>query len=304
MNFRPLAVIALGILPALLAQETPRPSGAKPIAPGQRVLFLGDSITYAGGYVVEFERWFATTPGAAGVEVINVGLSSETVSGLSEEDHAEGRFPRPDLHERLARVLAAVRPQVVFACYGMNDGIYLPLDEARFARFCEGVAWLHATVEATGARIIHLTPPVFDPNEKTKSYRDYDQVLARYAEWLLAQRARGWEVTDLHGPMRTQLDERRRSDPAFRFAPDGVHPGAEGHALMGAQVIGYFSPGATAPADDPTRAALFRRRMELRRDAWLTLTKHTRPGVAAGLPLEEATRQAAAITEQLRSKAP
>src|SRR2546425_2764856 len=40
------------------------------------------------------------------IEFLNLGLPSETVSGLSEEGHAGGQFPRPDLLERLARVLA------------------------------------------------------------------------------------------------------------------------------------------------------------------------------------------------------
>ena len=50
---------------------------------------------------------------------------------MSEEGHAGGKFPRPDLHERLDRALPKTKPDLVFACYGMNDGIYLPLDEAR-----------------------------------------------------------------------------------------------------------------------------------------------------------------------------
>jgi hypothetical protein len=72
-------------------------------------------------------------------EVIDMGLPSETVSGLSEDGHAGGKFPRPDLFERLDRVLRVVRPDVVLACYGMNCGIYQPLDDARFAKFKAGI---------------------------------------------------------------------------------------------------------------------------------------------------------------------
>jgi hypothetical protein len=72
---------------------------------------------------------------------------------------------------------------------------------------------------------------------------------------------------------------------------------------MAAQVIGYFAPGARPPADGAARVALFRQRMELLRNAWLTETRHTRPGVPAGLPLAEAQRRAAEITRQLRPDA-
>ena len=40
------------------------------------------------------------------------------------------KIPRPDLHERLERVLTQTKPDLVFARYGMNDGIYLPLIQA------------------------------------------------------------------------------------------------------------------------------------------------------------------------------
>ncbi|MEI2725571.1 MAG: hypothetical protein V9H26_19255 [Verrucomicrobiota bacterium] len=49
-----------------------------------------------------------------------------------------GQFPRPDLHERLGRVLEKTKPDQVVACYGMNDGIYLPFSEERFAEVSSG----------------------------------------------------------------------------------------------------------------------------------------------------------------------
>ncbi|MDQ3292084.1 MAG: G-D-S-L family lipolytic protein, partial [Bacteroidota bacterium] len=136
---------------------------AQKIAPNvKRILFLGNSITWAGIYVNDLEAYITAQDPNRQLEFINAGLSSETVSGLSEEGHAGGSFPRPDLHERLARVLEKTKPDLVFACYGMNDGIYLPFDENRFAKFKEGINWLHQEVEKTGAKIIHLTPPDYD----------------------------------------------------------------------------------------------------------------------------------------------
>ncbi|HGP6087934.1 TPA: GDSL-type esterase/lipase family protein, partial [Vibrio cholerae O1] len=147
------------------------------------MLFLGDSITYGGHYVTYVEAHLRLHGLEAGVEAIDAGLSSETVSGLSEEGHADGKFPRPCLRERLARVLSMVRPDLVFACYGMNDGIYLPLDEGRFAAYREGMAWLERVVRAFGARAIFLTPPPYDG--QAKGNEAYTAVLAHYATWLL-----------------------------------------------------------------------------------------------------------------------
>jgi len=210
----------------------------------KRVVFLGDSITYAGLYVDYIEAVWRLRFPESPVEFLDLGLPSETVSGLSEPGHAGGKFPRPDLHERLDRVLAQTKPDLVIACYGMNDGIYYPLSDERLAAYQQGILTLRRKVEAMGAKIIHLTPPVFDSLpilDKTlpaglekyeKPYSGYDDVLTRYSEWLLEQRRFGWEVYDVHGPMLQHLETRRETDPKFIFAKDGVHADATGHWLM------------------------------------------------------------------------
>ncbi|MEY2877739.1 MAG: hypothetical protein RLZZ15_119 [Verrucomicrobiota bacterium] len=277
-------------------------------ADARRVLFLGDSITHGGGYVVAVETYFLTRRAARTVEFINCGLGSETVSGLTEDGHAGGKFPRPDLHERLARVLAQTKPDPIFACYGMNDGIYQPLAEERFAKFRDGITRLHEAATHAGARIIHVTPPVFD--ELHGKFPGYDGVLARYAEWLVSQRAAGWTVIDLHTAMRAALDERRRADPKFTFARDSVHPDDAGHWIMarailaglGATDLGDVSSAAAMAATHSRGAEILKlvaERQALMKLAWLTATGHTRPGVKAGLPLDEARARAAAIDQQI-----
>ena len=114
------------ILSHLVRPRRIRADDAEMLAGAGRVLFLGDSITYSGQYVELIEAYFVTRFPKRQIEFLNLGLPSETVSGLSEPGHAGGAFPRPDLHERLARVLEKTKPDVVIACYGMNDGIYLP----------------------------------------------------------------------------------------------------------------------------------------------------------------------------------
>ena len=185
---------------ALLFSQFFHTSAADQLLPGaKRVLFLGDSITYSGEYVDFIEAYFATRFPKRQIEFLNLGLPSETVSGLSEEGHAGGQFPRPDLHERLARVLDKTRPDTVLACYGMNDGIYLPFSDERFAAFTNGIFRLRQAVLISGAKIIHVTPPIFD--ETRGKGPGYAKTLDRYSDWLLSQRAAGWDVVDLHRSM-------------------------------------------------------------------------------------------------------
>ncbi len=283
----------------------------------ETIVFLGDSITQAGGYVEIIEAALIAHDPVHPRRIIRLGLASETVSGLSEPGHAGGAFPRPTLHERLDRVLEKSRPQLVIACYGMNDGIYHPLSDERTKAFQDGILTLRAKVAGAGARLIHLTPPVFDPvpirdhvlpagrDVYTQPYEGYNSVLDAYSAWLLAQRAGGWEVIDIHGPMNEALAARRRTDPAFTFAGDGVHAGEEGHVLMARAVLGAW--GLTVrddgSPDHPQGAAILaavRRKQAVLAPAWLSHVGHLRPGIAPGLPLAEAEAKASEIDAEAR----
>jgi len=284
------------------------PPPGETVRPARRIAVLGDSITQDGRWVAELAAWMEFEGLTA--EVIDVGLSSETVSGLSEDGHAGGTFPRPDLAERLDRVLRVVRPDVVIACYGMNCGIYQAFDEDRFAKFKAGIERLHAAVEKAGARIIHLTPPIYDARPDTPGPAgavDYDAVLARYSEWLLSKRADGWAVIDVHGPMKALLEEKRKENPAFVFSPDTVHPDDEGHwAICRAVIAGLGDEEAARAADLPTRLAAFlpdvTKRMLLLRDAYREAAGHLRPGTPRGLPIAEAEAEAGRLTASIRSR--
>src|SRR5207302_8831251 len=107
---------------------------------------------------------------------------------------------------------------------------------------------LRQKVRASGADIIHLTPPVFDSvplkgktlpaglNEYRQPYIGYDDVLVRYSQWLLSERTNGWQVIDIHGPMKQELETQRKEIPSFAFAADGVHANTAGHLVL-AQAI-------------------------------------------------------------------
>ena len=299
-------VILLAVVPLVAAADEPR-TPAEMLASARRICVLGDSITHDGRWVADLSAWMEARGLTA--EVIAVGLPSETCSGLSEEGHAGGQFPRPDVHERLGRVLSVVRPDLVIACYGMNCGIYLPLEEERFAAYRSGMERLHDEVERRGSRIIHLTPPVYDgrPGEKHPAGDvDYDAVLAAYSRWLLAKRDDGWTVIDVHGPMKAVLEAKRQADPAYTFLPDAVHPDEAGQWAICRAVLAGLGDEAAAAEDTPGSLAHFipeaTARMRILRDAYLAAAGHLRPGIAPGLPIGEAEAQARRLTDSLRSR--
>jgi arylsulfatase A-like enzyme len=282
--------------------------------PGEagRVLFLGDSITHAGGYISLIESTLRSQRGARSPTLINLGLPSETCSGLSEPIHP---FPRPNVHERLARALRDVKPDLVVACYGMNDGIYYPFSTDRFQAFQEGIDRLIKEVKASGAKLILLTPPPFDPTPlRAKGalkpagaaeyswlevYEKYDkEVLARYAKWVMDQRTRVDLVIDLRTPVLKYVALRRKTRPTFALSDDGVHLNAEGHRILATTILRRWGHREMWEPD----AELLRivtEKSTLLHNSWLSHVGHKRPGMKAGLPLEEARQKAASLDSQI-----
>jgi lysophospholipase L1-like esterase len=265
---------------------------------GRRVVFLGDSITQAGGYVGFTTYYLERLHPDRDFDVLGLGLASETLSGLSEEGHAGGKFPRPCLFERLGRLLEKAKPEVVFACYGMNDGIYQPLDRDRFAAFQTGVKKLIEQCKAAGVKQIYLiTPPIYDFTPQAAEF-NYDAVLAEYAKWEAGLKTPGVTVIDLHPAMR-----KAREGRAKPFSPDMVHPGDDGHLLMARTVLaalGERPPDetlATIKADPVYK--LVEQKRALRSAAWMRHVGYTREKTVKPEPLGTAEADAARVQEKI-----
>lgn len=279
----------LGLLAALVLSHPAQ-------AASPRVAILGDSITFDGRWATRVESALRATPEFADAEIVNFGLGSETVSGLSEPGHAGGKFPRPCLHERLDRILDAFKPTLVLACYGMNDGIYLPLDATRFKAYQDGIVKLKSAVEKQGGKIIFITPPLHNADKPADDPNRYDAVLDTYGDWLVSRRADGWQVIDIRPDLKQAVTAEKARNPQFAYAKDNVHPGDEGHRFIAHSITRQLWPLLKLPGSprfpNDDALAILRRRSDLLKLAWLTKTRHIRPGVPAGLPMDEAEAQA------------
>ncbi len=314
MIAQPHFVCAGGIVLALVcyrpvsAQTAASSVNWEDLAPRSPWVFLGDSNTYAGGYVAHLEaRLRAAVPQ---LKLLNLGVSSETASGLSEVDHP---FKRPCVHERLDKVLMMTRPGVVFACYGMNDGIYDPPSAERLEAYKLGMKKLAEKVKATGALLVVLTPPIFEPEPvaaKNKfgptdagryayfaPYQRYDDVLEQQAAWCLTNKLKAAAVIDIRTLLKEEKQRQLTSNPAFSYSKDGVHFGDEAHALIAQQILTALQVPAELQDQQPTAEQLTSavERCKLLRDAYLSATGKNRPGLAAGIPVWQAEKIAKAI---------
>lgn len=254
------------MLPLLLLVPSPsaiaswaEPQAAAIPEDGDRVVFIGDSITQAGRYVVYVEAFLLTRFPDRTITLINHGLSSETAAGTSEPDHPN---VRPCIHDRFIRDVTDWEPDHIVACYGMNDGIYHPFDPQIFAQYQAGIARLieRARTEAD-ARLDLLTPPPYDPYRRQVGdpdarhfgYRypaaDYDDVLDRFGEWIETLRAVDLLVADVHDAFNSHLALRRAKRASVSLSPDGVHPDATGHWLIAQTLLKEWdAPSVVAEA--------------------------------------------------------
>ena len=289
---------------------------AKDLA-GKRIMVLGDSITQGGSYVSFLEYYLDKRYPDEKFDLVSIGLASETLSGLSEPGHP---FPRPCVHERLERALAKVKPQVLIACYGMNDGIYHPQSAERMKAFQDGVLRMIRTAREHGVqRVVLLTPPVFDVTAYVQVMKDgdewhyfrpyvrYDDVLADYARWIMSLRMDGVTTVDVHAEMSAALAERRKANPNYRLAGDGIHPGDLGHLIMAQAVLkglGEKLPDSKpedelqASLDDPLYAVVYQRR-KLRSDGWLPYVGYTRGGTFHRDSIDDTEKAAGKLQQKI-----
>ncbi|MDX1964491.1 MAG: SGNH/GDSL hydrolase family protein [Pirellulales bacterium] len=217
------------------------------LKPGAILLFLGDSNTFSGDYVAMLQTCLKIRHPDNTWQFINHGLPSEGVTGLTERDHP---FPRPNVHERLERALQKIKPDVVFACYGMNDGIYWPPGKDRQRAYEQGMEQLIHVVQQSGAKLILMTPPPFTGQELPSAlpagaadygyktpYRDYDQVLQGYSTWLQNRARPDLPVVDLHQSLTRAWREARQKKATVNLAGDGIHFDSAGHWLVAENVL-------------------------------------------------------------------
>ena len=290
------------------------------IAPGDRVLCIGDSITAAGHYVSYLDMQLQVQyPNNAPI-VVNLGLPSEGVTGLSEPDHP---FPRPNVHERLKRALDQFKPDVVIACYGVNDGIYHPFSAERFTAYKTGIAKLIAEVKKRDISMVLCTPIPFDPAplrvtgkllpldaEKNFAwfaiYEDYDKVIGQYAQYIRTNLEGVDRTADVFQDITDTLVAKRKPDPNYTMSADGVHINVAGHLVMAQCVV--EACGITWSTMDKPLFDLTEKKTKVLHNAWLSHVGHLRPGMAKGKPIAEAEKLASAnniaIAARIRALTP
>jgi lysophospholipase L1-like esterase len=205
----------LGLLGGLVAAQ------AEPILQeGDRMVFLGDSITQQRIYTRYVMNFFALRYPDMYVTFRNAGIGGDTaVGGI----------------KRLDEDVLEAHPEVVSICFGMNDAGYTEFEQDRYEEFLAAMTVLVTELQKSDIQVLLLTPGPVDP-DRSQAWFDsdpYNGVLARYAEGVEDLAARKEvPVFNIHELLYSTQTLAKAADPEFTMIPDAIHPSPPGQALM------------------------------------------------------------------------
>jgi lysophospholipase L1-like esterase len=246
------------------------------LKPGDRIIFVGDSITAqavggAQGYYHQFTNELRKAYPAAAGEVIGLGFSGNTLFDWTDTIEVKSRTqPVPaNTGGFEVRAAFATRADVVFVLLGMNDILKPTLrdDEAVLqtwkAKYRELIAALRARVAPRELVLCEITPLTEDPLSPKNRVRDRLTQLARE----LAQEEK-CRVAATGASVFDAVARCRKVRQDYHVVPDTVHPQMPlGHAAIARGM-------AEALQDDKLTAAF-----NARIDAEIAKLKLPKPGV-------------------------
>ncbi len=215
------------------------------IKDGDRVVFLGDSITEQRLYTTYLEAYALTRHPEWKLWFRNVGWGGDT-SWLRQRAHPDEKqlFAADDASQQkmvedsvgrgLKRDVLPLKPTVVTIKFGMNDHSYQKFREDIFKAYVRSQTELAKELEANGARVAFLTSQPIEDKRPDPDKDVKNQSLRQFSDGLKEVAAKqGATFVDQFDPYMAIMMHERAADPAaFIGGGDAVHPGPAGHTIM------------------------------------------------------------------------
>ncbi len=217
---------------------------------GDRVVFLGDSITEQRLYTTYIEAYALTRHPEWKLWFRNVGWGGDT-SWLRQRAHPDERqlfaaepaaqqeMVQDSVGRGLRRDVLPLKPTFVTVKFGMNDHAYQPFREDIFRAYVRSQTEIAKELEAGGARVAFLTPQPIEDKRPDPDQDPRNQSLRKFADGLkeVASQQQALFV-DQFDPYMTIMLRARRQDPGATIGGgDAVHPGPIGHTIMAWAVL-------------------------------------------------------------------
>lgn len=229
------ALTALGAVAARADAPPPKVS-VFPFHDGDRVVFLGDSITEQKLYTTYLETYLLTRFPTWTLAFRNAGWGGDT-SYLRQRG-----LPPP---QALQRDVLALKPTIVTIDFSMNDAFYGGFQQDKYDLHIAGQNEIVNQLKAAGVRPIMLTSSAVEKNEQGDDMTGYNQTLEQFAAGDSAVAAKaGIPFADQFHPFVDAINRLRSIGPGLRLSGDAVHPGNAGHLMMADSIL----TGLNAPA--------------------------------------------------------
>jgi lysophospholipase L1-like esterase len=220
------------------------------IRDGDRVVFLGDSITEQRLYTTYIEAYALTRHPTWKLSFRNVGWGGDT-SWLRQRSHPdEGKLFAADpaaqqamvedsVGRGLKRDVLPLKPTFVTVKFGMNDHSYQPFREDIFAAYVRSQTQIAEVLKANGARVAFLTPQPIEDKRPDPDKDPRNQSLRKFSDGLREVALKESETfVDQFDPyMEMLLRERPSHADGMVGGGDAVHPGPIGHTVMAWAVL-------------------------------------------------------------------
>ncbi|MGZ5544555.1 MAG: SGNH/GDSL hydrolase family protein [Limisphaerales bacterium] len=230
---------------------------------GDRVVFLGDSITEQRLYTTYIEGYALSRHPDWKLTFRNVGWGGDTswLRQRSHPDEAKLFAAAPDAQQKmvedsvshgLGRDVLPLKPTFITIKFGMNDFSYQAFRPDIFAAYTRSQTELAKELTTSGARVTFLTP---QPIEEKRPDPDKDirnQSLRKFSDGLkeVAAKTHTAFVDQFDPYMKIMMDARAKDPQAFIGAGDAVHPGPKGHTMMAWAVLKGLGASALVSSAD------------------------------------------------------
>jgi lysophospholipase L1-like esterase len=217
-------MLCLALAPAARPADGSSAAAAAGLKDGDYVGVIGDSITEQRLYSLFIEEYLLMCKPRGDLRASQFGWGGETAPGFAA---------------RMANDVLPFGPAVATTCFGMNDGGYSPLDDAKAKRYRDGQTSVVEQLKKSGTRFIVVGSPGavdFDKFRNDPAAAEmYNKTLAGLRD--IAQdvaRQQGVAFADVWAPMIEAMKgaKAKYGKDYHVCGGDGFHPDRNGHLIM------------------------------------------------------------------------
>lgn len=220
-----LFFISLTITTGLISQSVSQ------FKQGERVVFLGNSITDGGHYHSFIWLYYMTRFPNRDLRILNAGIGGNTAL---------------DMYKRLDGDVFSKNPTTLIVTFGMNDSGYLEYNgddgakfgEEKYRETYENFKLLEGRLKGlSDTKIVMMGGSPYDETamvENNTSLKGKNEVMQRIVAFQKkSAEVNNWEFLDLNDPMQAINLKFQAKDPAFTICGlDRIHPENDGHMVM------------------------------------------------------------------------